>query len=172
LTPQKTHIFSNAQEKTMDSCQYSRSATDAMDLLSKRPPLTEPAKGKRHRSPSQERPMIGKKLFGTSGFCRQAEQDFILGFPVIEWDSDNEDDYTCDSSDSEGGDEEQALSHASAKLQVSHVRPRRNSHPQAMVESCRGRGFRLVRSKAFLSNLSLMDPIFPSFVHHNGGLNV
>jgi hypothetical protein len=164
----KITFFSDAQEKTMDSCQYSRSATDAMDLLSKRP-LTEPAKGKRHRSPSQERPVIGKRLFGTSGFCRQAEQDFILGFPVIEWDSDTGDD-TCNSSDSEGGDEEQALSHASAKLQVSSVRPRRNSHPQAIVES--GRGFRLVRSKAFLSNLSLMDPIFPSFEHHNGRLNV
>jgi hypothetical protein len=147
----------------VNSCDYSRSATDAVDRLSKRS-TTEPRKGKRHRSPSRGRPRVDKRLFGTSRFRRQAEQDVIRGFPVIEWDSGNEDDYTCDSSDSEGGDEEQALSRATAKLQVSSVKPR-NSHPQAIVES--GRGCTLVRSKAFLSNLSLMDPIFPSFVHHD-----
>jgi hypothetical protein len=115
-----------------------RSATDAVERLSKRS-RTESVNRKVHLSSSE--PLLFASL-------RPAEQEqLILGFPVIEWDSDDEDgtDY---SSDSEGGDE--ALCRETAKLQVlspiaTAVRPRR-------LPECG-----LVRSKAFPLHLSLMD---------------
>ena len=126
-----------------------RSATDAVERLSKRS-RTECVNSKGYLSSSPE------LLFAS---LRPAEQDqLILGFPVIEWDSDDEDE-TDYSSDSEGSDE--ALCHETSKLLVlspiaTAVRPRRLSYPQDLaVMSARECG--LVRSKAFLSHLSLMD---------------
>jgi hypothetical protein len=125
-----------------------RSATDAVERLNKRC-RTECVERKGHISSSPE------LLFAS---LRPAEQEqLILGFPVIEWDSDNED-RTDYSSDSEGGDE--ALCRETAKLEAlspsaTAVRPRRLSYPQDPVMSVRECG--LVRSKAFLSHLSLMD---------------
>jgi hypothetical protein len=138
-----------------------RSATDAVERLSKRS-RTDYVQAKGPLSPS-ERVGIGKKLFGS---LHPAEQDLILEFPVIEWDSDNEDG-TDDSSDSEG--DEAALCCDTAKLQVSSpiaiaVRPRpRLSYPQALVMSDRDCG--LVRSKAFPSHLSLLDSSRKPFLH-------
>jgi hypothetical protein len=128
-----------------------RSATDAMERLSKWS-LTESMKAKGHLSPT-ERVDIGKRLFGCP-----VEQDPILGFPVIEWDSDDEDE-TDRSSDSEEGNEALCRG-AAASFQVLSpiaiaVRPRRLSYPRALVMS--GRECGLVRSKAFLSLLSLLD---------------
>jgi hypothetical protein len=125
-----------------------RSATDAVERLSKRSRTEESAKGKGHISSSE-------LLFASLPPAKQ--EQLILGFPVIEWDSDDENgtDY---SSDSEGGDE--ALCREIAKLEVlspiaTAVRPRRLSYPQNPVISVRECG--LVRSKAFLSHLSLLD---------------
>jgi hypothetical protein len=124
-----------------------RSATDAVERLSKQS-RTESAKVKAHRSSS-------KPLFAS---LRPAEQEqLILGFPVIEWDSENEDG-TYYFSDSEGDNE--ALRCHTAKLQVlslitTAVRPRRLSCPRDPAMSARECG--LLRSKAILSRLSLMD---------------
>jgi hypothetical protein len=135
-----------------------RCATDAVERLSKRS-RTEYVNAKGYLSPS-ERVGIGERLLGS---LRPVEQELILGFPVIEWDSDNEDG-TNYSSDSEGDDE--ALCRDTAKLLVLSpiARPRRLSYPQAPVMSERGCG--LVRSKAFLSHLSLLDSRNPSL--HGG----
>jgi hypothetical protein len=138
------------KRKTMDKINSSfcrRSATDAVERLSKRS-RTESVKAKGHLSSPE-------LLFAS---LRPAKQEqLILGFPVIEWDSDNEDeiDYF---SDAEGGDE--ALCRDTAKLQVlspiaADVRPRRLSYPQDPAMHVRECG--LLRSKAFLSHLSLMD---------------
>jgi hypothetical protein len=124
-----------------------RSATDAVERMSKRS-RTESVKGKGHLSSSE-------LLFAS---LRPAEQEqLILGFPVIEWDSDNEDrsDYSRDSEE-----DDEALCRDTAKLQVlspiaTAVRPRRLSYPQDQAMRVRECG--LVRSKAFLSHLSLMD---------------
>jgi hypothetical protein len=137
-----------------------RSATDAVERLSKRS-RTDSVQAKGPLSPS-ERVGIGKRLFGS---LHPAEQDLILGFPVIEWDSDNED-KTDHSSDSDGDDE--ALCRDTAKLQVrspiaTAVRPRRLSYSQAMAMS--GRECGLVRSKAFPSHLSLLDSSRKPFLH-------
>jgi hypothetical protein len=136
-----------------------RCATDAVELLSKRP-FTKSVKAKGHLSPS-EREGIGKRLFGS---LRPAEQELILGFPVIEWDSDNEDGIDH-SSDSEGDDE--ALCRDTANIQVLHpittvVRPRRLSYPQVLMVSGRESG--LVRSKTVRSHLSLLDSRNPSLL--------
>jgi hypothetical protein len=146
-----THSVTLAKRKNMvkvNSSLCRRSATDAVERLSKRS-RTECLKRKGHLSSSPE------LLFAS---LRPAEQEqLILGFPVIEWDSDDEDE-TDYSSDSEGSDE--ALCRETAKLLVlspiaTAVRPRRLSYPQDPVMSVRECG--LVRSKAFLSHLSLMD---------------
>lgn len=123
-----------------------RSATDVVERLSKRS-RTESVKAKGHLLPSSE------LLFAS--LC-PGRQDLILGFPVIEWDSDNEDRTDC-SSDSEGGYE--ALCCDTAKLQVLYpiptgVRPRRFSYPQIVMGD---RECGLVRCMAFLSNLFLLD---------------
>ncbi len=129
-----------------------RSATDAVERLSKQS-RTESAKVKAHRSSS-------KPLFAS---LRPAKQEqHILGFPVIEWDSDNEDGISY-SSDAEGDDE--ALCRDTAKLQglspiAIAVRPRRISYPQDPAMSVQGRG--LVRSIAFQSHLSLLNSTNPS----------
>jgi hypothetical protein len=140
----------------MKENNFSRgSATDAVERLS-RWSLTESVKAnKGHLSPTK-RVDIGKRVFGS---LHPAEKDLILGFPVIEWDSDDEDgtDY---SSDSEGCKE--ALCRGAAaelpalSLIAIAVRPRRLFYPQALVMS-RGRECGLVRSRAFLSHLSLLD---------------
>jgi hypothetical protein len=133
-----------------------RSATDAVERLNKWS-LAESVKAKGHLSPTEERVGISKRLFGS---LHPAEHDLVLEFPVIEWDSDDEDE-SDHSSDSEGGNE--ALCHGAAAEELHEpspittaVRPRRLSYPQALVMS-RGREFGLVRSKAFVSHLSLLD---------------
>jgi hypothetical protein len=139
-----------------DNCFCRRSATDAVERLNKRS-LTKSKKAKGRLSSSG-------LLFAS---LRPAKQEqHILGFPVIEWDSDNEDgiDYF---SDAEGGDE--AFCRGTAKLQVlspiaTAVRPRRFSYPQDPAMSIRGCG--LVRSKAYRSHLSLLDSINASL--HGG----
>jgi hypothetical protein len=136
------------------------SATDAVEQLSKRS-LAESVKAKGHLSPSEERVGISKRLFGS---LHPAEHDLILGFPVIEWDSDDEDEMDCSS------DSEALCRGAASELHVlspiaTAVRPRRLSFPQALVMS-RGREFGLVRSKAFLSHLSLLDSRHPTI--HGG----
>jgi hypothetical protein len=126
-----------------------RSATDAVERLSKRS-LTESVKAKGHILPSG-RVGIGKRLFGS---LRPVKEDLILGFPVIEWDSDNGDG-TDPSSDTEGVE---MLCRDSAKLQLlspiaTVVRPRRRSYAGAPVSRECG----LVRSKTIRSHLSLLD---------------
>jgi hypothetical protein len=154
----RTVLLHFEQKKTMvikESNFSRRSATDAVERLSKWS-LAESVKAKGLLSPTEERVGISKKLFGS---LHPTEHDLILEFPVIEWDSDDEDE-TDYSSDSEGGIE--ALCHgAASKLHelspiATAVRPRRLSYPQALVMS-RGREFGLVRSKAFVSHLSLLD---------------
>jgi hypothetical protein len=138
-----------------------RSATHAVERLSKRP-LTESVKAKGHLLSPFKRVGIGKRRCGA---LRPAEQDLsILGFPVIEWDSDNEDGSDHSFGDSEGGDE--ALCRDTAKLQIlstiaTVVRPLQLSHPRAPV-MLSGRECGLVRSKAFRSHLSLLDSRSPS----------
>jgi hypothetical protein len=139
-----------------------RSATDAVERLSKRFPTDSAVQAKGPLSPS-ERVGIGKRLFES---LHPAEQDLILEFPVIEWDLDNEDETEHYYSDSEW--DEEALCRDTAKLQVlspiaTAVRPRRLSYSQAMAMS--GRECGLVRSKAFPSHLSLLDSSRKPFLH-------
>jgi hypothetical protein len=152
-----------------------RSATDAVERLSKRS-CTESVKAKAHFLSPSNRVGIGKSIFGS---LRPVEQDLsTLGFPVIEWDSDNEDgsDHSFTDSevtdsevtDSEGVDE--ALCRDTAKFQVlstiaTIVRPPQLSHPRVPV-MLSGRECGLVRSKAFQSRLSLLDSRSPS--RHGG----
>jgi hypothetical protein len=132
-----------------DNCFCRRSATDAVERLNKWS-LTKSIKAKGHLSSSE--PLLFASL-------RPAKQEqLILGFPVIEWDSDN-DDGTDYSSDVEG---DEALYRDIAKLQVpspiaTAVRPRRLSYPQDLVMSGGREERSLVRSKTFRSHLSLLD---------------
>jgi hypothetical protein len=133
-----------------ENCFSTRSATDAVERLSKRSPTKAKKAKKDHLSSSE-------LLFASLRPAK--EEQLILGFPVIEWDSDNEDeiDYF---SDTEGDDE--ALCRDTAKLQIlsaADVRLRRFSYPQDPALSLHECG--LPRSKAFRS-LSLLDSIKPS----------
>jgi hypothetical protein len=146
-----THSVTLVKKPTManrDNCFCRRSATNAVERLSKRS-LTKFVKAKGHLSPSET------LLFAS--LCPAEQEQLILGFPVIEWDSDNEDGAKHPIG-SEGGDE--ALCRDTAKLQVispiaTAVRPRRLSYTQDPVMSVRECG--LVRSKACRSHLSLLD---------------
>jgi hypothetical protein len=135
-----------------DNCVCRRSATNAVERLYKQS-LTKSKRAKGHLSSS-------KLLFAL--LCPAKQEQHILGFPVIEWDSDNEDGISY-SSDAEGDDE--ALCRDTAKLQglspiAIAVRPRRISYPQDPAMSVQGRG--LVRSIAFQSHLSLLNSTNPS----------
>jgi hypothetical protein len=137
----------------MANCFCRHSATDAVELLSKRS-RTEPvkAKAKANGHLSSSETLLFESL------CPMEREQVILGFPVIEWDSDNEDG-TNHPSDAEGDDE--ALCRDTAKIQVispiaTAVRPRRLSYSQDPVTSG-GHECSLVRSKTFRSHLSLLD---------------
>jgi hypothetical protein len=107
-----------------------RSATDAVEQLS-RWSLTESVKAnKRHLSPTG-RVGIGKRLFGS---LHPAEHDLILEFPVIEWDSDDEDG-TDDPRDSEGCKEALCRGVQVLSSIATAVRPRRLAYPQTLVMS-------------------------------------
>jgi hypothetical protein len=129
---------------------YRRSATDAVERLSKRA---------RTESTNAGRAGIDKSQFGKQDY-------YILSFPVIEWDDYG--DETCYNS-SYSEDDDEVLCRDTAKLQVSPAatggRPRSPSHLQASPESAKA--CRLVRSKAFLSHLSLLESGKPSAHYGN-----
>jgi hypothetical protein len=159
---------------------YRHFATDAVERLNKLTRTRTESKAARAGA-AKSLPLC---TFGTAALFRPAEeQDFnITSFPfVLEWDdSDYGDDdetlplplnssdsaLTYNSSDSEEDDDE-AMCCDTAKLQLSPVgatigrRPHSLSHPPRASRAESAKACRLVRSKAFLSHLSLMDSRTP-----------